>query len=144
MKLIEHRIHRIPSISSLCNWWKSRRFKYEVHANLSDHPVAKEWRGKSSKESEHNSGGSACDLNPPLGPLLNDNNMSEMSELILGSSDSISLNESIDSLDSAVDPQYIRIQENTSASFDNFLMAHLKFLSLSTQPQEVELVYQMH
>lgn len=144
MKLVGHRIHRIPSISSLLNWWKSRRFKYVVHANLSDPSVAKEWRGSCSKDREHGSGGSACDVNRPLAPLLDDNNMRETSELSLGFSDSISLNESIDSLDSAVDPQHIRIQGNTSASFDNFLMAHLKFLSLSTQPQEVELVYQIH
>lgn len=78
MKLIGRRIRRIPSFSNLCKWWKSRRFKYVVHINLSDDSVAKELRGKSGKDSEE----ATSDLKKPLA----DSETREKSELILKSS----------------------------------------------------------
>lgn len=144
MKIIGHRIRRLSSLSKLCNWWKNRRFQYRVHANLTDDSIAKELRGRCGKDGEHGST-ATCDSNRPLAYYLEDSNTRETSELVLNSSASTSFYGSIGSLDSADDSQHTHSQEHIfEIGFDKFLMAHLEFLSQSTQPQEVELVYQTH
>ena len=132
----------ISSLSKLRNWWKNRRFQYRVHANLTNDSIAKELRGRCGKDSEY---GTTCDLNRPLAYYLEESNTREVSELVLKSSASNSFYGTIGSLDSADDSQHTHSQEHIfEIGFDKFLMAHLEFLSQSTQPQEVELVYQTH
>ena len=86
----------------------------------------------------------ASDLIRPLAHYLEADATTENFELLPKIPTINSLNDSINSLDSVIDSQCTHGEDQNSESggvLDKFLMEHLDFLSQSTQPQEVELVY---
>jgi len=99
-------------------------------------------------EEELKSGASAAaDFITPLAYYLEDNDTRGYSELLPKLPTVHSLNDSINTLDSVVDSHCTHSEDRDSESegfVNKFLMEHLDFLSQSTQPQEVELVYNTH
>ena len=118
---------------SLRTWWRRRKFQYLVHIDVPEERTM----SNSGERSQiaHEFGTSALEaFNAPIARHPED-------EISIGIN---SYYDSIESMDSIGDSYYIHSEEDHSKSVeyvDEFLMEHLNFLSQSTQPQDVELVY---
>ena len=138
---------RFKPLFSLCTWWKSRRFQYLEHVNAPEGFAAKKFEERTEEEPKFDAS-AVGDLIKPFANYLDANITTATSESYRKTPHVNSLDDSIISLDSVVDSQcshYSDDQTSESESFvDKFLMEHLDFLSQSTQPQEVELVYDTH
>lgn len=145
-KQIGYRKRRFKSFFGLRTWWKSRRFQYMVHIESPEGCDRKKFEERN--EEEPKSVSSATDeFITPLACYLEDDDTRGYSELLPKLPTVHSLNDSIISLDSVVDSHCTHTEDKNSESegfVDKFLMEHLDFLSQSTQPQEVELVYSTH
>jgi hypothetical protein len=130
----------------ISSWWKRRRFQYLVHFDTQDEQSTKERRveieiGDSTTEEV---------FDPPIELYFNEQKSTENNTFsFVSSTPTDSFQDSIESMDSVVDSHYLHPEDEcsqpvafaTNVHLDPFLMAHLNFLSQSTQPQEVELVY---
>jgi hypothetical protein len=128
------------------SWWKRRRFQYLVHVDTRDEQSTKERKG------EIEIGDSTTEevFDPPIELYFNEQKSTENNTFsFVSSTPTDSFQDSIESMDSVVDSHYLHPEDEcsqpvafaTNVHLDPFLMAHLNFLSQSTQPQEVELVY---
>lgn len=137
---------RFKPLFYLLSWWKERRFQYLVHVDTQEEQSMEERRGK-------------------VGPTSGlDFTMEEQEEVVspielyakarkfpFVRTPIDSFQDSIESVDSIVDSYYLHSEGTSSQSMvfinnahlDPFLKAHIDFLSQSTQPQEVELVYRL-
>ncbi len=137
---------RFKPFFGLRRWWKSRRFQYLEHVEAPENSATKKIKERTEEESKSDVSAMG-DLIKPLANFLESNNDTATSALYHNTPHVNSLNDSIVSLDSVVDSQYSHSDDKNSESesfVDKFLMEHLDFLSQSTQPQEVELVYDTH
>ncbi len=141
-----YRKRRFKPLFGLRTWWKSRRFQYMVHIEAPEGCATK--KCDEANEEEPKSGASAADdFITPLACYLEDDDTRGHSELLPRLPTVHSLNDSINTLDSVVDSHCTHSEDRNPESegfVDKFLMEHLDFLSQSTQPQEVELVYNTH
>jgi hypothetical protein len=128
------------------SWWKRRRFQYLVHVDTRDEQSTKERKG------EIEIGDSTTEevFDPPIELYFNEQQPTRNNTLsFVSSTPTDSFQDSIESMDSVVDSHYLHPEDEysqpvafaTYVHLDPFLMAHINFLSQSTQPQEVELVY---
>ena len=148
VNVLGYRKCRFKPYFRILTWWKARRgrFRYRFHINAPEDCVTKEWSDRTEEDSEDGSiavGG----VKRPLAHYLEANTPIERARLRLKTQDATSFHDSIGSLDSVIDSQCTHSEEEISQSVgfvDNFLMEHLEFLSQSTQPQEVEVVYNIH
>jgi hypothetical protein len=120
--------------------------QYLVHFDTQDEQSTKERRveieiGDSTTEEV---------FDPPIELYFNEQKSTENNTFsFVSSTPTDSFQDSIESMDSVVDSHYLHPEDEcsqpvafaTNVHLDPFLMAHLNFLSQSTQPQEVELVY---
>ena len=128
------------------SWWKRRRFQYVVHLDTQDEQSTKERR----REIEIGDSTTEEVFDPPIELYFNEQKSTENNTFsFVSSTPTDSFQDSIESMDSVVDSHYLHPEDEcsqpvafaTNVHLDPFLMAHLNFLSQSTQPQEVELVY---
>jgi len=134
---------RFKPFFTLRTWWKRRRFQYLVHVNAPEECIMKEYTGRNERGTAFGIAASES-LITPLALHLEAKVSSEFSESLLKNPTANSIQDSIESMDSIIDSYSTHSEDETheNAEFvDEFLMEHLNFLSQSTQPQEVELVY---
>lgn len=106
----------------------------------------KDYRGRTEIGTEHGSAASVAFITP-LPRYLETSLSSESSESFGKMPITSCFRDSIESLDSVVDSDCTHGEDEIPASVgfvDKFLMEHLNFLSQSTQPQEIKLVYDTH
>jgi hypothetical protein len=128
------------------SWWKRRRFQYLIHVDTQDELSTKERRG------EVETGDSTTEevFDPLIALYFNEQQPTGNNTVsFVSSTPTDSFQDSIESMDSVIDSHYLHPEDEcsqpvafaTNVHLDPFLMAHINFLSQSTQPQEVELVY---
>ena len=132
-KDIGDRKRRFKPFGSLRSWWKRRRLQYLLYVNVPEERIGERCREK-TEISESFRIGAPESFIAPLAFHLED-------KISFGVN---SFHDSIESMDSIIGSHYTHSEEEVSEStefVEEFLMEHLNFLSQSTQPQEVELVY---
>jgi hypothetical protein len=143
--------HRLKPLRFILSWWKRRRFQYLVEVGTPEDT------DKEQVEMEQKTGDSVLEvanliLDPPNTPLslfFSDQSMSRGSSYPFQHAPTVgSFQASLESMDSVMDSHWDPNDETSQATErvanfhgDKFLLEHLNFLSVSTQPQEVELVY---
>ncbi|KAG7346496.1 hypothetical protein IV203_005564 [Nitzschia inconspicua] len=159
----EKRRRKFRLIAALRSWWKRRRFQYlvedETHAELGDRVEVKvDGHADTSTGDDHNDTSTG-----PNAPNAASNSMDTPLTMYFithtsnrrklypfqRASTLDSFQDSIESLDSVMDSHWDPDDNSTSqitaritnCHGDTYLMEHLNFLSVSTQPQEVELMY---
>ena len=139
---------RFKPFFTLLSWWKRRRFQYLVHVDTHEERSMKDSRGGIKTRTEFGAATEKAFIPPLELALYLDTQKSDgISESFASTPTINSFQGSIESMDSIIDSCCIRSEDETSQTVgfdDAFLMEHLKFLSQSTQPQEVELVYDTH
>jgi len=141
-KHLGNRKRRFKPLFTLQTWWKRRRFQYLVHVNASEERSMNGYRGRTEISTGFGDAASEA-LITPLALYFEAQISSEISQ----SFPTNSFHDSIESMDSIIDSHCTHTEDEMSESveyIDKFLMEHLNFLSQSTQPQEVELVYDTH
>lgn len=137
---------RFKPFFTLRTWWKCRRFQYLVHVNAPEECIMKEYTGRKEKGTAFDIAASGTSITP-FALHLEAKVSSEISESFLKNPTANSFQDSIESMDSIIDSYCTHSEDETHEDLgfvDQFLMEHLNFLSQSTQPQEVELVYDIH
>ena len=136
---------------ALRKWFKRRRFQYLEEVTTQD-DLDKEQLVASEDESDGSSNQGSAEnstekpMVTPLALYFNAHSPQPQSAYPLQKSRTAdSFQGSIESMDSVVDshwdPDDISSLKTEKHKNDAFLMEHLSFLSVSTQPQEVELMY---
>ena len=131
----------------LRSWWKRRRFQYLVHVDTQEECNMEEYRGGGIKTSTELCAATEKAFIPPLALYFEAIKSNAISDSFASTPTINSFQDSIESMDSIIDSRCIRSEDKTSQPVgftDTFLMEHLSFLSQSTLPQEVELVYDTH
>jgi hypothetical protein len=114
-----------------------------VHVDAPEEHVMKEYIARTEIGTEVDIAG-AKSLTTPLAIYLEAKVTSETSESFPNTPTTNSFQDSLESIDSIVDSDCNHSERETSESeeiVDTFFMEHIHFLNQSTQPQEVELVY---
>jgi len=143
---------RFKPFLNLLSWWKGRRFRYLVHVDTEEEQSIEERRGEVgpissldfTKEEEE-------EVVPPIERYAKAQKSTGSTFPFMCTAID-SFQDSIESMDSVVDSHYLHPEDTSSQSMvftnnahhlDPFLKAHIDFLSQSTQPQEVELMYRL-
>ena len=141
-KHLGNRKRRFKPLSSLRSWWERRQFQYLVHVNASEERSINVYRGRTEISTGFGDATSEA-LITPLALYFEAQITSNISQSFPANS----FHGSTESMDSINGSHCTHTEDETSNSLeyiDKFLMEHLNFLSQSTQPQEVELVYDTH
>lgn len=132
----------------LRTWWKRRRFQYLAQVDTNEDHTKDEEDNVDEGDDEVTS---AADAFLPHALYFNVQEPSDRRPypLVRTRTDE-SFQDSIESMDSLVDSMW-DVDETSQATevatnvrHDQFLMEHLTFLSESTRPQEVDLMYETH
>lgn len=132
---------RFKPFSALFTWWKRRKLQYLVHVNAPEELNKQEFRGRTNRSTESGITASEALITPLALHLEN------KIESILQIPAANSFYDSIESMDSIIDSHCTHSEDDASKSVGfvhEFIMEHLNFLSQSTQPQQVELLYDTH
>jgi hypothetical protein len=152
MDTVIKRKRNFRSINILLMCWKRRRFQYLEEDETREDPIIEdrlepEVEPSSNPIVERSSNGP---LDTPLAPCCSaQSSGNEKMHPVQLTSSLDSFQESIESMDSLSGSDYNQDDNSTSQATarvsnchgETYLMEHLHFLSVSTQPQEVELMY---
>lgn len=144
---------------SLLKWWKRRKFQYLAHVETKVEYILRDSRAETLKDAKSKESRADSDASPsPKSSFVSP------SELYFNARKQVtprrsysfdrprtvdSFQDSIESMDSIMDSYWDPDEETSQATelatnvqrHDEFLLEHLNFLSVQTQPQEVELMY---
>ena len=138
--------------ASLRSWWKRRRFQHlqeaETHEESEKEKIDVEIEPEMTEEIVKDNGVPSTPLGTPLALYFNAQPpRTRDSYPFQRSNTADSFQNSIESMDSVIDSHWDPDDEETSQATvrhgngEAYLLEHLNFLSVSTQPQEVELMH---
>mmetsp|Transcript_18284 Transcript_18284/g.37460 ORF Transcript_18284/g.37460 Transcript_18284/m.37460 type:complete len:149 (-) Transcript_18284:224-670(-) len=138
--------NRFKPFFTFRKWWKRRRFQYLIHVNTSEESRTNDFIDGTTTGTGFGAEAAKAVILPPT-LCVETKFSSKISGPFVRTPTMNSLQDSIESMDSITESRCTLCDDEISEPLElgsEFLMEHLNFLSQSTQPQEVELVYNPH